>query len=1504
MTLAQIADALQSRLQNGQLELQAGTIAEIPLDGLLNLLGDSALRFSNAQVVVETDRVAILGTAAILGATEVTLEAAFKQVEDQIGFDLSAKSLPVIQIPGAAWLDLQAGQLVLQVTAATHAVSGSISGQVRVGSSEIDTVLMVSHVDGEVVLEWTIAQLDLSAIAQTFLDGATMPPDLPDVAFEEIQTIVKPTSRQFSFQARSAAALNFPASGDGFSITETSLELKRVMVEAEPETSQIECAIALRGTNTLRIADEFSLNAVALAFQLEGKDWSLSGSVEAELLDTALTLVATYSQTAESRSLNLSLAVSPELKLVDLDDAGHFSLSEVALELVKQRVTEPNQPAGSAWKLSATGAIAVTDVLDVQGKLTLFSQIDGTAGLMFEPDVATVDLRLPPDQQASMHLEFGGISFVRQLDRDTQRSTFAFEAAVNLSFHGWHPTVHQYLPDTIQTTFKADRQGVTLTADRVVQPFDFVIPDIEIDADTRIALGAASIDVSDLMIRLGRTIEIGAAMGIGLPAQLNNLFGVKADGSPEIQLFNTFDASDRENTVVKAQLSISLAGIKIVPMTSIIRSVRLVEENGETWWYCTLGDNGEFGEVKFKVPVFTYNTLNSGFMASGGFETIKPLSLPLTPIKRLLEVCKLQGAADALPKSLPFKEVEIVDSQGNFQVDELIAALGSVGANLPAETKDSLETIGDHLDELPDSFKQYLNIEIPQSFAFDLLVTPEGSVSFDARVKEGDPPVKLLTPGLLGPFPVLNGMQMKSLSFGTLAAGSLFSLQVDAIVDQFDLVTLAGALALANIPNLPLPPSRNLHRRLVLDKLFMIIVYQTVIPIPIPLFYDELGIEYLGLEGIQLGTHAQLPKPSVDLAEVGKLLSNIKQFFTDRDYLLDPKAAPENLDLKFGLKKNFLHLPQYLGGNLLGDQVNGPQISAYENVARLLNGMKTLSVNELIQAMPLSQRVGRTGVSLGPIAGDVSWLITTPDEFRQLAYPALGLTSNAQAESVLAVLPTLSPSQPRNEEGMVVFLKGSCGISNLASFETVFGLAASGSMGFHTGFQMTGKVSDLIEMGMAGRVAIQSQSAANQVFRLDGQSYLKFRNQSIFQGDVQISDQRFLCQGQLNLFGLGGSVAMQIDRSQGAELRGALEPIDVGVFKLSGASGSPKPSVFLQIQPNQVPVLDISGAVELLGFRSETRVRMAEEGFSFSTSGRLFNAFSATLQASGQRLNNTANFRIAATMQTDLHQFLKSEASRVIQQQASAAIADIQAAQRKVDAAQIQVNSLNQEIERQRAIIRQERASSEQSIRDAQAKVDAAQRDVDSLNAQINDRNRRINELKNAKVCKNVPLVGRVCVPDPTAAAKITQLGIEIGGLEAARLTATGVLKAAQGTLEVARRGAVSTPIDLDPRVSGLFAARETATAALTTAQFTLQTTQKAVGALAQVGTFITQNGLDALLFVNSASFSADLNSAAGGQVAMTLQLTYMRNPVNLTLNFNFNDPIGSARALAQQLLK
>ena len=1136
-TINKISSALQTALSQGKLTLTPETLSEFPLGDVFSLLQTETLNFEEAAVTGLDNAVALSGKATLLGTAQVGLTLMFTQEDGPLTFDLKAQ-LPTGLLPGAPWLSLEAMEIALQIVGQGNSVTGNFSGTIRSGEVELDAQIQVTRADGSYTLDWMIAELDLGAIATLFLDGTSLPEELPRIAFADIAASVTTGTGAFSLSAASAGAWEFPANGGGLTISAANFSVERTVEGEGPEaTSQINAAISISGSEPVAIATDFSLSSFSLDFELSGSDWQVQGDVAAVIFDDSISLSAQYAQQEGVRTLMLSSSAPGLRDLIQLEGVGSFGVTGLAMAYSRP-IAVPGEPAEPAeWSLSASGRMMVEEVFDFDGTLTLARTATETS-LVFAPDVATVTLPLPPSDQATMAMAFGEISFVRRDPVGAARSIWIFEAFVGLTFDGWHPDVQSRLPEAINATFRATNDSVRVTADRVLAPFDFNIPDIEIDDDLSISLGAARIDVTDLAVILGRSIELSARIGVGLPADLNNLFGVSDSGAPALELFNTFDPVNPADTTIETELSINVSGgIRVIPRSSILKAVEVTEENGITFWDLDLG---EFGAVKFQVPVFGYNAATSSFQTSGGFEVVRPLSIPLTPAKLLLEAVGLGAIANGIPDGIPMEPIKILDDEGNFHTEELVALLEQVtDGEFPDQLGDALNTIGDQLERLPASFRQYLNVEIPDSFSFELAVTPTGEIRLDAHVNEGDPPVRLLYPSFTLvplPLPALNGVELRSLSFGTLTGGSLFLLQVDADLDQFDLLTLAGSLLIPDIDALPLPDTRDLRRRLELHNLFMIVVYQTGIPIPIPLFYDKLGLDYLGLEGLNLETNIQFPQPSLNLAEVGEVLSKLKRFFTDRDYLLDPNDPPEDFNLRFTfpLPNNFLKLPEYLGSERLGSNDTGIEIDAYRNLAHLLNGFKTFSLNELIQSVPLEHRVNSTDVSFGPLSMGAGWLITTPGEFQQIAsvaadrqrvYDRLGFTSDEEARELFAIAPLPSASASTQEEGLVALLRGTWGIANVAQFDAAFGLAASGSQGFSTGFRIAGDITNVLDIEVAGLVAINTPDAANpgqtNAFRLAGHTHLSLLNHQIFDGDVQILNDTFQIRGNLSLFPAG-----------------------------------------------------------------------------------------------------------------------------------------------------------------------------------------------------------------------------------------------------------------------------------------------------------------------------------------------------------------------------------------------
>lgn len=1080
--IEKIASTLETNVQDGQLVLSDTIVDSVPLGKLLDLLdtGASSLGISNVSITKADHIVTVAGQSSLLGADNIALEAIFTDNNSIVSFGLSAKNLPNCHIPGCPWLALKQAQIALQITGDTHDVTGTINGTIHAGNMDIAAVFSVAKTADSVVLNWTIAEINLSQITTVFLNNTSVPPELPSFSFKDVKTTLTPKTGAFAFEVTSVDTWNFPANGGGLSITEVKLNLER-----ENRDSQTHCAIAISSSTATDIVEGLAIEDFQLDFDFQGQEWSVTGNIDAIIADAKTSLKAAYTQKEAGKTLTLT--AHSAMKPLNLGDIGSLSLSTLELEFTKPASSEENQPAKLEWSVSAEGAISIPGAIECAGKLSIYRH-EKTAGLEFQPDQAKFTIPLPHDQKSSLELDFDSLSLVRKtIDSNTQEWTL--DAKVDLNFAGLNSTVQKYLPNTIPMQFKADQKSVSLLVDGTIETIQFVIPNVDIPSLGELVLGTAQISISTLDITLGQNIELSAVMGVGLPSQLNNLFGVKKDNngelSPSVEIFRTFDPQDPEHSTVQLELGITVAGIKVAPKTSFIKAIELVNEDGKTSWH---GDFGEYGAISVDVPEFTYSATSSAFAASGGFSMDKdrPLALPLSPIKHLLDACKLSGAAKMLPDALPLSNVKI---DANNLVDKLVEMLDSLlqktgGGQISDEARKVLNTIAKNFDKLPASFIEYLDVQIPQSFNFEMAVTPTGAVRFDAGVKEGDPPIKLLFPGFMGISPVLNGITISSISFGEIAGGSLILLKMDADIDQFDLATLAAALVLPD--NTVLPNTQNLQRRLKLNELYMVL--PTTLPIPIPLFYDNVGIEYLGLEGLTLQAHAQFPLPKPSLKALGELLSDFKQFFTDSNYRLDPQKPPQGLNPEFfSLHQNSLQLPKYLGGKMLAPQKD-PTID-YAAIANLLNGMKFLTINDLIQAIPLSDRIGDVDAAFGPISAQFGWLVTTPDEFKQLpsnptlqkiAYQKLGLSGNAQANDILTVLPPAQTGGHSDEQGLIAFLKIGWKVANVTTFDTAFGLAASGSMGFNTGFKLTGSIANFVDVKLAGAIAIKGKPAAAQ----------------------------------------------------------------------------------------------------------------------------------------------------------------------------------------------------------------------------------------------------------------------------------------------------------------------------------------------------------------------------------------------------------------------------------------
>ncbi|HEX8906978.1 MAG TPA: LamG domain-containing protein, partial [Longimicrobiaceae bacterium] len=203
-------------------------------------------------------------------------------------------------------------------------------------------------------------------------------------------------------------------------------------------------------------------------------------------------------------------------------------------------------------------------------------------------------------------------------------------------------------------------------------------------------------------------------------------------------------------------------------------------------------------------------------------------------------------------------------------------------------------------------------------------------------------------------------------------------------------------------------------------------------------------------------------------------------FLGDRKTLLDPGTPPEGVELAFGFHDEFLLAPEYLGGSALGTRRKEVRVGTWKYVAEAMNFCKTFSLQRTIASIPMEYRVGSAEYRFAFLRFDADWLLTTPAEFRAGAFERLKLTKG-DVEDFATVLPSVAAtgggSGGANEEGLVAFLRGEADIG-FVKLEAAFGLAASGSMGFDTGFKLAGAIGPL-ELELDGAVMINSPLAVS-----------------------------------------------------------------------------------------------------------------------------------------------------------------------------------------------------------------------------------------------------------------------------------------------------------------------------------------------------------------------------------------------------------------------------------------
>ncbi len=461
-------------------------------------------------------------------------------------------------------------------------------------------------------------------------------------------------------------------------------------------------------------------------------------------------------------------------------------------------------------------------------------------------------------------------------------------------------------------------------------------------------------------------------------------------------------------------------------------------------------------------------------------------------------------------------------------------------------------------------------------------------------------PLRVLLPG----FPEMLGVELRQLSVGELFAGALFLVEADLRVDLFDLPALLVTMLVDNLSQLDadqlkklesrdlagvleairtlareaaryLTKPQNLQTTFIVEKLVTIVVYQSSIPIPIPLFYDQMGIEYTHPLDLTLQGHIHFPPPTLNLQEIAKAASAFYKFFTDANCLLQDDLL-KDFDLRFKANDCFVQLPQAVGGKnaiVIGARGTNCDISAYATLAGALNALKTLTLDKLIGLIPFAYRIGAGSFAYGPFQGSAKYVLLTSSEVANGAY-GRHLDKLASAEKALYPAADglrnlvagwqINGGLDSSHSYSLVYLAGEFTISQTLSLSGKFGLIATTGNECITGLHLSGSFFNFVAVEIKGAAYLdydKDVGLSSTKFQIAGEASLLLAGETFFaaKGQMQLGDSLFLAEGSVKAFPSwfpvhgGGRAKLLIEKDKRFQLElAASHGINLFGFELSG----------------------------------------------------------------------------------------------------------------------------------------------------------------------------------------------------------------------------------------------------------------------------------------------------------------------------------------------------------------
>ncbi len=1026
-----------------------------------------------------------------------------------------------------------------------------LSGLVAIGDSQVYLEALRqsgSHADSKWIFRGTISKINLSKIikdiAGTFsIELPSIPSVLPDFKFKEISIEFAPSDGSFSFHAEEDSGWDFPYAG--VKLSKASFTLSRIKDNkgkfSYPFNIHVEAENIL---NEDFYPKGIKINKLDLDFNHAENTWTAGGTISADLFDLKdQGLTASYTQD-ENQSILTITKVGANLDLLQFAaiDAKlmiqHFSLSLIRKKSNNVSITK------TIFEFSEGANLIIGDKLDITGNLELGT--DTGIVLKFDAPDKPLTISVPEfllvegAKQPSIAFRGASIGIIPESDN---KNGWRFEGGLSVQFRDFPARIQHILTgnDVKAKMNISKKDGLSVSLNEILSDVSIPLPKIP---NKNIQLDPLLVNVKDFTISIDdKGLSFSIDPVLTLPDGLNGaVFGHSGENNngPEGEIFVTGEE-------IKSKIAIGIINDNAIISFDLIDSP-LAEFKFDKKGFLPL-DFSAAGLIKIKVPHFESGI--NGFSASSEFkeDDSRPLQLPLTIVKNLFKT-KFPALADAIPDGLPLLKKPKLLSEDKLDVDKLKLYLENTFGNLLPDGKvpDTLIKVLKHIAAaaggLPDRLKEYLEADPPNDFKFYIKADPTGSLIADIKThgsqtngsdklssadelnpKKNGRPIMVLFPAL----PNLIGLRLSNFQMGPVFGGSLIMVRINAEIDIFDPAVLAESIAASQSDTLKkwFPNSTKAHTTFQIHDLVTFIIYEASgIPIPIPIFYEKLGIDINHPTGLILKASVSFnPLTKNDFSTIAGTVSGLYKFITIESEELKPE---EGIQLEAHIGETYIQLPAFLDSRILGVKGNNLASIDFSKIfANFMNGVKFFRLKDVLTGIPLENRFGEANPKFGPIEFLGVWAATTRDEFTK----GLKWSDNKIKETnALVGLPdkvrkeilTVLDNAPKtgSDEGVFLLLAGECKIKELLKIGGRFVMVTAGSNGFATGIQIYGDIlNNTLGFRINGLVHFDlTKKIGEGAGGFTGKAKLIVNGKDTIEESVTLSDEKIEFSIDVNLF--------------------------------------------------------------------------------------------------------------------------------------------------------------------------------------------------------------------------------------------------------------------------------------------------------------------------------------------------------------------------------------------------